>query len=81
MTTTMTDITNNDAVAELQECICPDAQGTGKADDWWRMFACLMESGRSPHTGYQLLAPRSVELMMTSQLPPGGGVQMMYAHM
>ena len=53
----MTDITNSDAVAELQECICPDAQGTGKADDWWRMFACLMEGGRCPQTGYQLLAP------------------------
>ncbi len=66
---TKLNLTNNDAVAELQQCVLPDAQGTGKADDWWRMFACLMESGRSPHTGHQLLSPRTVELMMTSQLP------------
>jgi CubicO group peptidase (beta-lactamase class C family) len=35
-----------------------------------QLFACLSSSGRAL-TGYQLLAPRSVELMMTSQLPGG----------
>jgi CubicO group peptidase (beta-lactamase class C family) len=68
------DITNSDAVAALQQCVLPDGQGTGTADDWWRMFACLMEGGRSPHTGHRLLSPRATELMMSSQLP--GGVQM-----
>ena len=71
---TMLDHCQSEVVVELQECVMPDAQGTGRADDWWKLFACLMEGGRALN-GHQLLAPRTVALMMTSQLP--GGAQMM----
>ena len=71
---TMLDHCQSEAVVEMQECVMPDAQGTGRADDWWKLFACLMEGGRALN-GHQLLAPRTVALMMTSQLP--GGAQMM----
>lgn len=66
------------ALADGAACMMPDAQMTGRADDYHKFHFALANGGLAA-SGHQLLSPRSVGVMMSNSLPGGKTVGEMAA--
>ena len=66
------------AVEDAALCLMPDAQMTGRADDWHKFFYALVNGGTAAN-GHQLLSPVSIKTMFANSLPGGKAVADMFA--
>ena len=66
------------AVEDAALCLMPDAQMTGRADDWHKFFYALANGGTAAN-GHQLLSPVSIKTMFANSLPGGKAVADMFA--